>query len=67
MKRVMVQEDQAEGLGLLYYSLYTVDEGFQAPPEHTVNPNTWVLVMTHPGTMILGMSHVSYMRYIDTD
>ena len=32
IEMVMVQEDQDEGLGLLYYSLYTVDEGFQAPP-----------------------------------
>ena len=32
MKMVMVQEDQAEGLGLLYYGLYTIVKGFQAPP-----------------------------------
>ena len=25
----MVQEDQAEGLGFLYYNLYTVDKGLK--------------------------------------
>ena len=29
-KMVMVQEDYAEGFGLLHYGLYTVDEGFWA-------------------------------------
>ena len=58
---VMVQEDQTEGLGLLYYGLYTAVKGFQAPPKSTTNPNTNVLGMTHPNTTILGMSHVTYM------
>ena len=30
----MVQEDQAEKPWSLYVGLYTVDEGFKAPPEH---------------------------------
>ena len=30
---VMVQEDQAGVLRSSYYDLYTVDEGFKAPPE----------------------------------
>ena len=29
----MVQEDLAEGLGLLYKGLYTFDEGFKALPK----------------------------------
>ena len=29
----MVQEDQAGELEPYYYDLYTVDEGFKAPPE----------------------------------
>ena len=29
----MVQEDQAEEPWFLYVGLYTVDEGFKAPPE----------------------------------
>ena len=29
---VIIQEDQAEGLGLLYQGLYTIVEGFEAPP-----------------------------------
>ena len=32
-RMVMVQEDQAEELWSLYVGLYTVVEGFKAPPE----------------------------------
>ena len=30
---VMVQEDQAGEPWSSYYNLYTIDEGFKAPPE----------------------------------
>ena len=30
---VMVQEDQARESWSSYYDLYTIDEGFKAPPE----------------------------------
>ena len=30
---VMIQEDQAGEPWSFYYDLYTVDEGFKAPPE----------------------------------
>ena len=67
MRRMTVQEDQAEGLGPLYQGLYTVDEGFQAPFKHTMNPKTAILVVTHPNTTILGMSHdiVHVIPYTD--
>ena len=40
---VMAQEDQAAGLGCVYNGLYTSEEGFEAPPESIVNPNTGIL------------------------
>ena len=42
----MVQEDQAGEPWSLYVGLYTVDEGFKAPPE-SMNPNTPILGMSH--------------------
>ena len=36
---VIVQEDQAKGLGLQYEGTYTKEEGFEAPPECIVNPS----------------------------
>ena len=49
---VIVQEDQAEGLGLLYQGLYTYKKAFKAPPEYPINSNTVILEMSHYCTCV---------------
>ena len=52
---VMVQEDQATGLGHIHQGLYTKEEGFEASPESIVNPNTWILGMSQYCNTQLGI------------